>query len=181
MTQQTPEPQYVVLCDENGKAIGQMEKMQAHREGLLHRAFSVVITNSQGQILLQRRARTKYHSGTLWTNTCCGHPRPGEDPAAAALRRLYEEMRLICTLKHVFTFSYRAELDKGMIENEVDDVFMGVCDDIPRPDPAEADGFRYMSPSELLYSLAGYPEQYTVWFRVLIKKMQELGLLPQMP
>jgi isopentenyl-diphosphate delta-isomerase len=163
----------VVLCDSQGKALGEMEKMQAHREAHLHKAFSILIFNSQGQILLQKRAQTKYHSGGLWTNTCCGHPRPNEDPAVAALRRLYEEMGMMCTLKKVLTFEYKAQLDPQMTEHEIDEVFVGVSDELPFPDPNEAEDFRYQSPEEIFKELEFAAQRYTVWFKILMTKLKE--------
>src|SRR5687767_15958950 len=133
----------VVLVDENDAEVGTLEKQRAHLEGRLHRALSVFVLNSRGEMLLQRRAAGKYHSGGLWTNTCCSHPRPGEPILAASLRRLEEEMGIICPLRPLFVTRYRADLDNGMTEHELVHVLGGLHDGPVRPDPAEADGFAW--------------------------------------
>ena len=109
--------------------------MEAHKRGVLHRAISVFIFNSKGEMLLQQRAIGKYHSGGLWSNTCCSHPRPGEKNDDAAARRLYEEMGLKCEVKEIFAFVYKSTLENGLTEHEFDHVFTGVCDDHPRARP----------------------------------------------
>jgi isopentenyl-diphosphate delta-isomerase len=116
----------VILVNEQDQPVGACEKMSAHEQGLLHRAFSVFIFNSRGRLLLQQRSKGKYHSGGLWTNTCCSHPRPGETTEDAAYRRLQEEMGFQTELFHAFTFTYRAELDKELVEHEIDHVFTGI-------------------------------------------------------
>lgn len=161
----------VILVDEQDRAIGQMEKMQAHRLGVLHRAFSVFILNSRGEILLQQRALSKYHSGGLWTNTCCSHPFPGEEIKNAAVRRLKEEMGLEnINLTHSGSFIYRAELDKGLIEHEFDHVFYGYCDTDPVLNREEVEAFRWISPKELRKELEENPEHFTIWFRIIAEK-----------
>jgi isopentenyl-diphosphate delta-isomerase len=161
----------VILVDEQDKAIGEMEKMQAHRLGLLHRAFSVFILNSKGEILLQQRALSKYHSGGLWTNTCCSHPFPGEEVKDAAIRRLKEEMGLDhMSLTHSGSFIYKAELDQGLTEHEFDHVFYGYCDTDPVLNRDEVEAFRWISPDELRKELKENPEQFTVWFRIIAEK-----------
>src|ERR1700712_632794 len=132
-----------MIVNADGQTTGTMDKMAAHRSGTMHRAFSVFIFNSKGQLLLQQRALDKYHSGGLWTNTCCSHPRLGEFNIDAAHRRLREEMGMDCELTELFQFSYRHEFDNGLIENEYDHVFMGINDELPLPNPAEVAGFRY--------------------------------------
>ncbi len=161
--------EYVVLVDEEDNEVGQMEKLQAHLEGRLHRAISVFIFNARGELLLQQRAAGKYHSGSLWTNTCCSHPRPGELVLDAANRRLFEEMGLACELKEVFSFVYRAELDNGITEHELDHVFIGVSDIIPVPDPEEVRLWRYMAVGALEKDIAAHPASYTEWFKICIK------------
>lgn len=160
----------VILVDENDVATGTMEKMDAHRKGMLHRAFSVFIFNSSGQALLQRRAGGKYHSAGLWTNTCCSHPLPGENVADAANRRLMEEMGLSCQLTSLFSFQYRAQVS-DLIENEMDHVFFGITDQMPLPNEEEADGFKYESPSQILSDMDRNPGAYTVWFRIAFQKV----------
>lgn len=122
--------EYVVLVDEQDKETGTMEKLQAHLNGRLHRAVSVFLFNSKGELLLQQRASGKYHSANLWTNTCCSHPRPGESAYDAANRRLYEEMGLACELSEVFSFIYKAHLGNNLTEHEFDHVFVGTNDNI---------------------------------------------------
>lgn len=162
------EPEQVVLVDERDREIGYMEKMAAHREGLLHRAFSVFIFNSRGELLLQQRALSKYHSPGLWSNTCCGHPRPGEDVRSAAGRRLKEEMGLSCELLPVFHFSYRAELGDGMIEHELDHVFIGVTDQQPRPAASELSDWRFVTHDVLHEELDLDGSRFTAWFPVCV-------------
>ncbi len=163
----------VVLVDENDRETGTMEKIEAHRKGLLHRAFSVFILNSKGELLLQRRAGEKYHSPGLWTNTCCSHPRPGEDINAAAQRRLYEEMGMNGGLYHSFSFIYRADFDNGLTEHEYDHVFIGINDETPVPDRSEVDAFRYINLDDLSEDLNNNPGNYTVWFRIAYPEAKE--------
>ncbi len=163
----------VVLVDENDRETGTMEKIEAHRKGLLHRAFSVFILNSKGELLLQRRASGKYHSPGLWTNTCCSHPRPGEDVADAAHRRLYEEMGMKGEMYSSFSFIYRADFDNGLTEHEFDHVFIGISDDIPVPDESEVDGIRYVNLEDLTEDIENNPGNYTVWFRIAYPETRE--------
>ena len=164
----------VMIVNTNGQAIGTMDKMAAHCSGTLHRAFSVFIFNSKGQLLLQQRAFDKYHSGALWTNTCCSHPRLGEFTLDAAHRRLKEEMGMDCDLIELFQFSYRHEFENGLIENEYDHVFMGISDDVPLPNPAEVASFRYMDTDLLLFELFEQPDQYTAWFKICLEQLLEI-------
>jgi isopentenyl-diphosphate delta-isomerase len=164
----------VIIVNVNGDAIGTMDKMAAHRSGTLHRAFSVFIFNSKGQLLLQQRALDKYHSGGLWTNTCCSHPRLAEITLDAAHRRLQEEMGLDCELTELFQFSYRHEFENGLIENEYDHVFMGISDELPLPNPSEVAGFRYMDTDLLIFELFEQPHQYTAWFKICLEKVLEI-------
>ncbi len=140
-------------------------------EGRLHRAVSVLIYNSEGELLLQQRAAGKYHSANLWTNTCCSHPRPGETAGHAAERRLREEMGLNCELKEAFSFIYKAHLDSGLTEYELDHVFTGICDMVPVPDPMEASAWKFVSMAHLKTDMEANPEQYTEWFKILIKRV----------
>lgn len=162
--------EFVVLVDENDKEVGVMEKMLAHQEGVLHRAFSVFIFNSQNQLLLQQRAGGKYHSPLLWTNTCCSHPRLGETVLQAAERRLHEEMRMVCPLMHKMTFTYKAVLDQGLIEHEYDHVFVGTTDAEPDPNPDEVAAWRYITMAELEHEMATNSDQYTAWFTICYNK-----------
>ncbi|PID81553.1 isopentenyl-diphosphate delta-isomerase [bacterium DOLJORAL78_65_58] len=161
----------VVLVNARDEVTGTMEKLQAHREGALHRAVSVVITNARGQMLLQRRAWGKYHSPGLWANAACTHPYLDEDPAIAAQRRLWQEMGLRAELEPLFTFTYRAELDRGLIEHELDHVFQGVTDQDPRPDPAEVAAFRWVSPSILRAEMRRDPDCFAPWFLMIARRM----------
>ena len=159
-----PETEEVVLVDADNRQTGTAGKMAAHREGVLHRAFSVIIWNSDGGVLLQRRALAKYHSGGLWTNACCGHPRPGEAVADAALRRLGEEMGFDCPLEEFGAITYRAELDQGLVEHEFVHVFRGTFDGAMALNPDEVSEIRWMTPDALLATFDATPEIFTAWF-----------------
>lgn len=161
--------EYVVLVDERDNETGIMEKLEAHREGKLHRAISVFIFNSKNEMLLQRRALDKYHSGGLWTNACCSHPRQGEIVYYAAIRRLYEEMGLKCVLEEAFSFVYKAHLDHNLTEYEFDHVFVGTTDEVPVPDGSEVAEWRYMSADQLEADVSDHPEQYTEWFKICLR------------
>ena len=163
----------VVLVDEHDVEIGTAPKLEAHRSGTLHRAFSVFVFDGAGQILLQKRAAHKYHSGGLWTNACCSHPRPGEDLLDAAHRRLREEMGFDCALQPLFSFVYHAPFANGFTEHELDHVFVGRFDGHPRPDPEEADEWRWADPARVLESIAREPESYSVWFRLALHRVLE--------
>lgn len=166
----------IILVSEKDEEIGTMGKLEAHEKGLLHRAFSIFIKNSEGKIMLQQRAKTKYHSGGLWTNTCCGHPRAGEETLAAAHRRLGEEMGFDCHLEESFVFHYTTELDHGLKENEIDHVFVGIFNGEPKINPEEADDWKWVIPEEVRNDLAVHPEQYTYWFKVAMEKAKAGGL-----
>jgi isopentenyl-diphosphate Delta-isomerase len=163
----------VILVDENDQEKGVMEKIDAHRKGLLHRAFSVFVVNSSGQLLLQKRAQEKYHSPGLWTNTCCSHPRPGEEIEKAASRRLREEMGIDCNLISVFSFIYRADLDNGLTEHEFDHVLLGVGDDIPVPDPGEVSEYKYVDFPSIDVDIFRNPDMYTIWFRIAYPRVRD--------
>ena len=163
----------VILVDKNDVEVGTMEKMEAHRDGgTLHRAFSVFVSNTDGDLLLQRRAEHKYHSGGLWTNTCCSHPRPGETVREAANRRLVEEMGMECRLVELFSFEYKAELDGGMTEWELDHVLLGLSDVEPQINPDEVAEFKYMPLSEIDSDLKSNPDNYTEWFKICFKRVK---------
>lgn len=161
----------VILVDANDTPIGEMEKMEAHRSGVLHRAFSVFVFNSKGELLLQKRAIGKYHSGGKWTNTCCSHPRPGESTPDAASRRLNEEMNMACPLDYVFGFTYKAEFENGLIEHEFDHVYFGTSDLEPLPDPEEVSDWKYENMDKLAQEIIGQPDQFTPWFRICFKEV----------
>ncbi len=165
-----------VLVDAADQVIGIAQKLDAHRTGALHRAFSVIVWDSAGRLLLQKRHGSKYHSGGLWTNACCGHPRPEEDIKAAALRRLKEEMGFSCPLAALGTITYRAVLDGGMIEHEIAHVFRGLYDGTIAPDPEEAEGYQWVRLDELRADIAAMPERYSVWFRQYISVQWPMAL-----
>ena len=156
----------VILVDENDNQVGLMPKLEAHQKGLLHRAFSVFIFNSKYELLLQKRASSKYHSGGLWTNTCCSHPREGEDTLDAANRRLIEEMGIETSLRKVHDFIYKAELDNNLTEHEFDHVFYGVYNEDPEINPAEADDFKWIDMDSLYEDIKKNGDIYTVWFKI---------------
>ncbi|MBO6574355.1 MAG: isopentenyl-diphosphate Delta-isomerase [Rhodothermales bacterium] len=160
----------VVLVDPEDRPLGEMEKMEAHRRGVLHRAFSVFVFNRNGELLLQRRALDKYHSRGLWSNTCCSHPRPGETVEEAAVRRLREEMGMRCELEKSFTFVYRSTLDRGLIEHEYDHVLVGWCDTQPKINPHEVAEWRYASPAVIRQELIENAGDYTSWFRICFER-----------
>lgn len=153
----------VILVDESDREIGEAAKLDAHERGVLHRAFSVFVVNREGEVLLQRRAEGKYHGGGLWSNSCCGHPRPGEETGDAARRRLREEMGIDLTLEPVFFFTYRAEMANGLTEHEIDHVFVARFDGDPAPDPAEVGGWRWADPNEIAEALRGGAGHFTPW------------------
>lgn len=159
----------VVLVDSDDRPVGTAGKMEAHLDGgRLHRAFSVIVFSPRGEILLQRRAATKYHSQSLWTNTCCSHPAPGEATIDAAHRRLREEMGFDTPLEEVFSFVYRARLDTGLTEYEYDHVFTGQFAGEPSCDPQEVEAWRWIDPQELRADIQARPERYTEWFKIII-------------
>lgn len=162
-----------MIVDADGRSLGTMNKMAAHYSGTLHRAFSVFIFNAKGQLLIQQRAFNKYHSGGLWSNTCCSHPFLGERVIEAAQRRLNEEMGISCQLTEIFQFTYRHEFDNGLTEHEYDHVFIGTSDQMPKTDPDEVAGFKYLSADELISELSAYPERFTAWFKLCLTKVIE--------
>ena len=163
----------VILVDVNDNQIGLMEKMEAHKQSVLHRAFSVFLFNPQGKMLLQQRALTKYHSAGLWTNTCCSHPRPGETLENAVSRRLIEEMGITTKVFKAFDFIYQAELPDNLNEYEFDHVFIGNYDADVRPNHLEVANFVYQSIEEVEANLQSHPEKYTVWFKIAFPKVVE--------
>ena len=160
--------EHVILVDESDQETGVAEKMTAHRDGLLHRAFSIFIFNSDGEMLLQQRAAGKYHSGGLWTNACCSHPRPGEDITAAAERRLQEEMGFAVPLVKAVDFIYKTVLHDGLTEYEYDHVFVGYYDGIIIPDIEEVQDHDFFSPEMLDFSMQKDPASFTAWFHIAL-------------
>ncbi len=163
--------EFVILVDNNDRQIGLMEKQAAHIEPHLHRAFSIFLFNSKGELLMQQRALSKYHSPGLWTNTCCSHPRAGETLEEATSRRLMEEMGMTCPMHEVYTFIYKAPVGQGLTEHEFDHVFIGQSDVIPNINTEEVASWKYMRLDDLKKDLELYPELYTEWFKITFEEM----------
>ena len=161
----------VILVDKNDNELGTMEKQEAHVKGLLHRAFSVFIFNDKNELLLQRRAVNKYHSGGLWTNTCCSHPRQNEKTEDAAKRRLLEEMGMRSTLKKQFDFVYKAKLDNNLYEHEFDHVFFGFTNDLPIINPEEVEEYTYKTLEDIGNEMKTIPDKYTEWFKICFREV----------
>lgn len=161
----------VILVNTNDQPTGTEEKIRAHELALLHRAFSVFVFNSKGELMLQRRALHKYHSPGLWTNTCCSHPRPGEETTQAAHRRLKEEMGFDCPLEWTFSFIYKAPFDNGLTEHEFDHVFFGTYDEEPQINPEEVAEWKWVSMEMLLHDVQLNPRHYTIWFKIALEKI----------
>lgn len=159
----------VVIVDDSDTEIGTRDKLEAHELGALHRAFSVLIYNSEGEFLLQRRAQEKYHSPGLWSNACCSHPRPGERIEDAVERRLMEELGLNCKTRFSFKFKYHVAFENGLIEHEIDHVFIGQCDHLPELNPDEVSEFRYISIDDLKSEIGRNPENFTFWLKRILE------------
>jgi isopentenyl-diphosphate delta-isomerase len=158
----------VILVDAGNNVVGSCGKLATHREGRLHRAFSILISNQKGELLLQQRAAGKYHFANRWSNACCGHPRPGESTSAAARRRLAEELGFSVPLNQVAELSYCAEDDtSGLVEHEYLHVFHGQYTGEPCPDPDEVSSWRWVAPDRVRRGLALRPGWFTPWFAIL--------------
>ena len=153
--------------------LGYMDKLEAHQKGLLHRAISVFIFNTKGEWLIQQRAAHKYHSANLWSNSACSHPTRGEPELSAAERRLREEMGIDIGLKKLFSFQYEAKLDSQLIEKELDHVFIGHSDDLPKVNPEEVAAYRYVSTDDLAMELVMFPQNFTEWFKLLFQRVRQ--------
>ncbi len=162
----------VILVNEMDEAIGSMDKIQAHEEAVLHRAFSVFIFNSAGKMLLQQRADDKYHSGGLWTNACCSHPMPGEETLDAANRRLREELGFETVLTHNFSFIYKSDYDNGLTEYEYDHVFSGIYNNKIHPNKKEVKDWTFFSSDEILALIQSNPEKFTTWFKIAFPMLE---------
>lgn len=160
----------VILVNENDEQIGLMEKIEAHEKALLHRAFSVFTFNDKGELLLQQRAASKYHSPLLWTNTCCSHQRDGETNIEAGKRRLQEEMGFVCELKELFSFIYKAPFDNGLTEHELDHVMIGNFDEDPIINSEEVEAFKWMTIEKVKEDMELNPDNYTAWFKIIFQK-----------
>lgn len=167
----------VMHVDENDTIIGYVPKLKAHQEGLLHRAVSVLVFNENGDWLLQRRANEKYHSGGLWSNTCCSHPYPDEEVLDASHRRLMEEMGLKCILNKAYSFTYRAELDNNLTEYEIDHLFIGITNELPLVNMDEVSEFKYLSGEDLQNDIEKNPQHYTEWFKLIFNEVHNVKVL----
>lgn len=165
--------EHVILVDKEDNPIGLMEKIEAHEKALLHRAFSVFIFNDKGELMLQQRAASKYHSPLLWTNTCCSHQREGESNVEAGKRRLQEEMGFTADLKEVFSFIYKAPFDNGLTEHELDHVMIGSYNDAPNLNKEEAESYKWMTLQNVKKDIEEQPEKYTAWFKIIFDKSYE--------
>jgi isopentenyl-diphosphate Delta-isomerase len=166
----------VILVDEQDQPIGVSEKQRAHVEGWLHRALSIFIFDASGsRMLIQQRALDKYHSGGLWSNACCSHPRPGESVADAAHRRLFEELGFTCPLEFAFSFVYRADVGPNLTEHEFDHVFIGRSTAPIVPDPAEIAAVAWVENEEVARDVAARPDRYSKWFAVALRELRARG------
>ncbi len=163
--------EYVILVDENDNEVGGMEKLMVHRLGLLHRAFSVFLFNSKGELLLQQRADCKYHSAGLWSNTCCSHPNVSESTEDAVRRRLSDELGISCDVNFAFSFTYRAEMQNNLVEHEFDHVYFGFTDALPRPNPLEVKDWKYVAFEELQEDIHLHESRYTEWMKICLPKV----------
>jgi isopentenyl-diphosphate Delta-isomerase len=159
----------LILVNQKDEEVGFMPKMEVHEKGLLHRAFSILIFNKKGEMLLQQRARTKYHSPALWTNACCSHPKKDEIILDNALTRLELEMGFKCELHYAYKFEYRAEFENNLIEHELDHVFIGEFNEDPKPNKDEVENFKWISLQSLRIEITENPEQFTPWFKIIVK------------
>ena len=160
----------VILVDENDNELGLMEKLKAHKKGVLHRAFSVFIFNHKNELMLQQRAKHKYHSPLLWTNTCCSHQRDGESNIQAGKRRLFEEMGFVTEIKEVFSFIYKAQFDNGLTEHELDHVMVGYYNEDPIINRDEVEAFKWMTLDDVRTDIKNNPGLYTAWFKIIFEK-----------
>ena len=166
----------VILVDAKDRELGVAPKLDVHRTGALHRAVSVFLFDSNRALLLQRRARTKYHSGGLWSNTCCGHPRPGETALDAARRRLREELGIACDLFPAACFQYFAQVGEGLVENELDHVFFGYFDGAVTPVRDEVEEIRWTPMEDVIRDVARSPADYTPWLSLALRHLEHHGI-----
>ncbi|UAB86439.1 isopentenyl-diphosphate Delta-isomerase [Zunongwangia sp. SCSIO 43204] len=160
----------VILVNEKDEQIGLMEKIEAHEKALLHRAFSVFVFNRNGELMLQQRALTKYHTPGLWTNTCCSHQREGESNIQAGKRRLMEEMGFTTELKDTISFIYKAPFQNGLTEHEFDHILVGHYDEDPNPNPDEVNAWKWVSLEDVKEDMKVNPDVYTEWFKIIFDK-----------
>lgn len=165
--------EYVILVNENDEDIGQMEKIEAHNKGLLHRAFSLFIVNAKGQMLIHQRAMCKYHSPSLWTNACCSHPRKNESIKDAVIRRTKEELNISINPQPLFQFTYKSKMANGMVEHEYDHVYVAEYNESFEPNPLEVMDYTYVGIDELLEDVKQNPAKYTTWFAIALPKFAQ--------
>lgn len=161
----------VVLVDLQDNPTGEMDKMEAHQKGLLHRAFSVFIFNESGEMLLQQRAKDKYHGARLWTNACCSHPQLGETVKESAMERLQYEMGMHCDIEEIFSFVYNTPVENELIEHEYDHVFFGFSSVAPQPNPTEVEAYKWLDTTTIADEIEKNPGNYTYWFRSAFPKV----------
>jgi isopentenyl-diphosphate delta-isomerase len=161
----------VILVSPQDEEIGYMEKMEAHQLGLLHRAFSVFLFNSKGEMLLQKRALSKYHSGGLWTNACCSHPRKGETIEQAASRRTREELGCEPELQKIHSFIYKAALDNNLTEHEFDHVLVGNYEGEMNLNINEVSEIAYLPIQQIRQEMNEQPDKFTVWFKIIFEEV----------
>ena len=161
----------LILVDKNDNETGTLDKLSVHQQGLLHRAFSVFIFNDKDELLLQQRADEKYHSPGLWSNTCCSHPLSGENIEDTIKRRLEEEMGMQCSIEFKFTFIYKAPFENGLTEHELDHIYFGQSNDVPKPSPSEVKAWKYISLPKLEEAIAQHPENFTAWLKISLPRV----------
>ena len=161
----------LLLVDKNDMITGTREKLSVHRHGLLHRAFSVFIFNDKNELLLQQRAYGKYHSGGLWSNSCCSHPVFGENMPQTIKRRLHEELGILCNTEFLFSFHYNTTFENGLVENEIDHVYTGISNDVPTPDHHEVAAWRYVSLEDLNKAVFSQPEKFSFWLKACLPEL----------
>jgi len=159
----------IIVVNERDEEIGTSEKLLVHQQGLLHRAFSILVFNENNEFLIHQRTSHKYHSGNLWTNTCCGHPNANEEIGVAAHRRLGEEMGFDTSLEFLYKFQYRAEFENGLVENEIDYVFVGTYNDSFIVNPDEVADYKWVTLENLLEDVSKNSQNYTFWFKEILK------------
>lgn len=164
---------YVILVNERDEWVGIEEKLTAHKEGLLHRAFSVFVLNDNDEVLIQKRADGKYHSAGLWSNTCCSHPQPGESTQAAAHRRLQEEMSFDCDVEEIFTYRYNTDTGNGLVENEYDHIYIGYYNGNVVPNKDEVSDYKFVDLASLSEQVKNNPEAFTTWFKLILPEFSK--------
>lgn len=162
----------VVLVNQFDEPIGEMNKLEAHQKGILHRAFSIFLLNTKGEMLIHQRAKEKYHGANLWTNACCSHPQLNENIKDSALERLEYEMGISSNIKKVFSFIYNIPVENNLIEHELDHVFIGYVDREPIPNPSEVQNFKWVDISTLLLDIKKNPDDYTHWFKMALERIK---------